>query len=115
MGSAVRGQHKPFCGVSGLNPRDAQKFVRCAIEGADCTEPGGPRIEASALPAIGRTSDARTGPMLFVRDDLEARVRPSCRFRKPIALLLERIRTDPSAATDVPTAAWGLFRIRSQS
>ena len=72
MVSAVRGQHKRFCGVSGLNPRDAQKFARCAIEGADGAEPGGPRIEASALPAIGRTSDARAGPVLLVRDDLES-------------------------------------------
>ena len=71
MVPVVRGQHKLFCGVSGLNPRDAQKFARCAIEGADGAEPGGTRIEASALPAIGRTSDARAGPMRIVGDDLE--------------------------------------------
>ena len=71
MVSAVRGQHKPFGRVSVLNPYDPQKFARCAIEGADGAEPGGPRIEASALLTIGRTSDARAGPMFLVRDDLE--------------------------------------------
>ena len=71
MVSAVRVQHKPLGHVSVLNPRDPHNFARCAIEGADGAEPGRPRIEASALPAFGSTRDARAGPMLLVRDDLE--------------------------------------------
>ena len=54
-----------------LNSGDTHQFARCAIEGADGAEPGGPQIKASALLTIGRTSDARAGPMLLVRDDLE--------------------------------------------
>ena len=41
-----------------LNPPRPPQFARCAIEGADGAKPVGPRIEASAQPAIGATSDA---------------------------------------------------------
>ena len=69
--SAVRGQHKPFGHVSVLSSPDLHKFVRCAIEGADGAESGGTRIEASAEPAIGPTSDEPAGPLRFIRNELE--------------------------------------------
>ncbi len=71
MVPAVRSQHKPFGHVSVLSSSDLHKFMRCAIKGTDGAESFGPRIEASALPAIGATSDEPAGPVLLVRDDLE--------------------------------------------
>ena len=44
MVPAVRSQHKPFGHVSVLSSPDPHKFVRCAIEGADGAESGGPQI-----------------------------------------------------------------------
>ncbi len=66
MVSAVRGQHKLFGHVSVLNARDPHKFARCAIEGTDGAESGGPRIEASAEPSIDPSSDEPAGPVRFI-------------------------------------------------